>query len=105
MNTLLRKSEGVHQTGATPASIWQHLGVAFSPHMFRHFAGTLAVRLSPGNYELARQLLHHKSTDTTATFYVASESAMAARVYDRMVLDLIAPGEKKPVPRRRRGDR
>jgi integrase len=85
------------------SAIREHLGIAFNPHLFRHLAGKLALSLSPGNYELPRRLLGHKSIDTTTTFYTGTETAAAARLYDDLVLTRV--GADVPLTDRRRRSR
>jgi integrase len=77
-------------------AILTHVGVPFNPHLFRHFAGKMALALDPGNYELVRRLLGHRSIDTTTMFYTGLESAAAARLYDAKVLAM----RERPDPTR-----
>ena len=67
-------------------TIRTHLGIPFNPHLFRHLAGKIALTLDPGNYELVRRLLGHRSIDTTTMYYTGLEAAAAARLYDAKVL-------------------
>ena len=55
-------------------------------HLFRHLAGYLFLKAHPGEYEPVRQLLGHKSIQTTISFYVGLEEADAFRRYD-LILD------------------
>ena len=56
----------------------------------------MALSLDPGNYELVRRLLGHRSIDTTTMFYTGLESAAAARLYDAKVLAM----RERPDPTR-----
>lgn len=64
----------------------RHVGVALTPHQFRHLAAMLYLEHCPGDYESVRQLLGHASLATTLRAYVHSESGAAAKRYDEMVL-------------------
>jgi integrase len=77
-------------------AILTHVGVPFNPHLFRHFTGKMALTLDPGNYELVRRLLGHRSINTTTMYYTGLESAAAARLYDAKVLAM----RERPDPSR-----
>jgi integrase len=57
-------------------------------HRFRHAAAKIHLDRHPGEYELVRQLLGHKSITTTVAFYSGTESANAARHYARTILQI-----------------
>ena len=46
-------------------------GLRITVHQFRHAAGALILKHRPGEYELVRRILGHKSVETTTTFYLA----------------------------------
>lgn len=68
-------------------AVRDHTGLAVNPHLFRHLAGKLSQQFDPGNYELSRQLLGHRSTDTTVTYYTGQDTAAAVARYDANILE------------------
>ena len=67
----------------------RRLGVRITAHQFRHIAGFLYLRENPGGYEVVRQLLGHRSIQTTIEFYAGMEAIEAARHYDRTILGML----------------
>jgi site-specific recombinase XerC len=63
-----------------------HLNV----HPFRHLAGFIFLRQHPGQYEPVRQLLGHKSLQTTIDFYTGLEHTESFKRYDA-ILDRYRP--------------
>lgn len=57
------------------------LGLEFNIHLFRHTAGKIFLDLKPGNYEVVRQLLSHKSIHTTTSAYSGAETRKAGLLY------------------------
>ena len=55
------------------------IGAAFNCHIVRHFAVVRYLRRTPGAYELAANILGHKSPQTTQKFYCGLELDAAAR--------------------------
>jgi hypothetical protein len=53
---------------------------------------------NPGQYEVVRLLLGHKSVQTTIAFYAGAETASAARHYVRTIVD-IRQGKPRPESR------
>jgi integrase len=51
----------------------RYLGVAITPHQFRHLAAKRYLRAYPGHYEAVRQMLGHKSVETTRRSYAGSD--------------------------------
>src|SRR5262249_12544087 len=52
-------------------------GLRITVHQFRHAAGALILKRHPGNYELVRRLLGHRSIQTTINFYCGLENRQA----------------------------
>jgi integrase len=53
-----------------------------NPHLMRHFAANRVIDANPGDAEVARRLLGHRSIDTTRKFYVEpSNQRRAIKVY------------------------
>lgn len=65
-----------------------HTGLAWNPHLFRHFAAKLILDNRPGAYGIAQRMLGHRSSHTTTSFYSGHETAAAARHYDQIILKL-----------------
>ncbi len=70
--------------------LWKELGLEITPHQFRHAAAYIMLKADPGNYELVRRVLGHRSSATTRDFYVGLESLDATRLFGEMVTDLIS---------------
>lgn len=64
----------------------RHTGLAVSPHLMRHIAAKLYMHAVPEGLETMRQVLAHKSADTTARSYVGLQNAAAIARYDALVL-------------------
>jgi integrase len=64
----------------------REIGVAFNVHLARHFAAWNFLRLNPGQYEIVRQILGHKTIQTTMAHYVGLEVDAAAKRFDAVVL-------------------
>jgi integrase len=69
--------------------LWKELGLEITPHQFRHAAAYIMLKADPGNYELVRRVLGHRSSATTRNFYIGLESLEATRVFGEMVTGLI----------------
>ena len=72
--------------------LWKELGLEITPHQFRHAAAYIMLKADPGNYELVRRVLGHRSSTTTRNFYISLETLEATRLFGEMVTDL-ARGE------------
>ncbi len=54
-------------------------------HQFRHAAGALILKHRPGEYELVRRILGHKSVQTTINFYCDLETTQASEIFTDIV--------------------
>ena len=72
--------------------LWKELGLEATPHQFRHAAAYIMLKADPGNYELVRRVLGHRSITTTLNFYIGLETIEATRIFGEMVTEL-ARGE------------
>jgi integrase len=70
--------------------IREQCGLAVHPHLFRHIAAKLTLEAQPGAYGQARDILGHKSINTTTRYYAGMETKRALRQYDEYVLRLRA---------------
>jgi integrase len=64
------------------------LGLRIHVHLFRHLAAKIYLDRHPAAFEFVRQLLGHKSIETTMRFYAEFNRSAAARRYDEVVLGL-----------------
>jgi integrase len=60
-------------------------GLRITVHQFRHAAGALILKHRPGEYELVRRILGHKSAETTKRFYLALETTQASEIFTDIV--------------------
>jgi integrase len=72
------------------AAVKKFLGLEFNIHLFRHTAGKIFLDLKPGNYEVVRQLLSHKSIHTTTSAYSGAETRRAGLLYANLLEGLRA---------------
>ena len=66
-------------------TIKKELGLRVNTHLFRHFAAYVFLTSHPGEFETVRQLLGHRSLQTTVNFYASFESEMAGRRYNEVL--------------------
>ena len=60
-------------------------GLRITVHQFRHAAGALILKHRPGEYELVRRILGHKSVQTTIKFYLQLETTQASEIFTDIV--------------------
>ena len=65
--------------------IQKSTGLRITVHQFRHAAGALILKHRPGEYELVRRILGHKSAETTKRFYLALDSTQASEIFTDIV--------------------
>jgi integrase len=95
----------VGSTHKSPAAFSQQIrgviadwvGIDMTPHQFRHLAGMLMQKNSPGSLEALAQLLGHKRIETVLRFYAELNTLAAGRRFDEIVEAEIA---KARSPRR-----
>jgi integrase len=75
------------------------VGIDMTPHQFRHLAGLLMQKNSPGSFARLAQLLGHKKIDTALRYYAELDTLSAGREFDAIVEDELA---KAHLPRRGR---
>jgi integrase len=66
----------------------RYVGVAVSPHQFRHLAADFYLRARPGECEVVRRFLGHRSINTTTGSYAGDEVDAAIRLHDQNILRL-----------------
>jgi integrase len=70
----------------------RELGLTMNPHLFRSFAALLFLSVHPGQYEVVRQLLGHKSIVTTMKHYAGFETNGVAALYHGVIDHLLKGG-------------
>ena len=86
--------------GQICSAIRTFTGLEFNPHLFRHAAGKIFLDANPGNYEVVRQLLRHKSISTTTSAYSGAETRKAGLMHASLIDDLRST--HRPLAKRRR---
>jgi integrase len=81
--------------------LWKVLGLEITPHQFRHAAAYIMLKADPGNYELVRRVLGHRSITTTRNFYIGLETLEATRLFGEMVTDLAQGEAPAKLPRKK----
>jgi integrase len=76
--------EGGHKTqnllGTQISKVIQrYTGMAFNPHLFRHAGGKMFLDINPGQYEVLRRVLGHRSLATTTSTYTGVETRSAGQ--------------------------
>jgi len=61
------------------------VGIDMTPHQFRHLAGLLMQKKSPGSFAALAQLLGHKRIDTVLRYYAELDTLSAGREFDAIV--------------------
>lgn len=60
--------------GQIKQTIHNHLGLKFNMHLFRHAGAKIYLDVRPGNYEVMRRVLGHRSIETTSSIYAGAET-------------------------------
>ena len=66
-------------------TIARRTGIQMNPQLFRHFCAIIYLEANPGNYEVVRRVLGHKSIKTTMNFYVGLETQAAFQHFDASI--------------------
>jgi hypothetical protein len=69
--------------------IYKATGVKMTVHQFRHAAGAIILKKRPGEFELVRQILGHRSIATTMRCYVGLETIQASEIFTDMIVEEI----------------
>lgn len=70
-------------------------GLRVTAHQFRHAAAAIILQKHPGNYELVRLILGHRSVQTTIRCYIGLKEVQASQIFgelirERLTIDLEA---------------
>ena len=74
-------------SGQITERIYKATGLRMTVHQFRHAAGALILLRRPGEYELVRQLLGHRSVQTTINCYIGLENIRASEIFGQIVME------------------
>ena len=78
-------------------AVHRYLGLRMHAHLFRHVSAKLFLDQRPGEYEVVRQVLRHRSIETTTNFYAGAELRTASAHFASVI-----EARRNPVTRRRR---
>lgn len=107
-NTALVPGEGGGHKGTctvrkqVKAATMRHVGIAITPHQFRHIGAKLLLDAQPGAYEVVRRVLGHKSLSVTLEHYAGGESKAAVAFYGSKILEYAEPENALPKRRSKR---
>lgn len=65
--------------------VHHYTGLEVNPHLFRHIAAQAFLTERPGEYEVVRRILAHKSMATTTSHYTGLETRQAGLHYARTI--------------------
>ena len=67
--------------------IKRYVGIEFNMHLFRHAGGKIFLDAKPGQYEVVRRVLGHKSLATTTSIYTGAETRSAGQLFAQVIND------------------
>ena len=70
------KSSGILATQIS-RTVLKYTGLKMNVHLFRHAGGKIFLDACPGQYEVMRRVLSHRSIATTTSFYAGAETRAA----------------------------
>ena len=65
----------------------RYLGIAFNVHLARHAMGKLFLDARPGQYEVMRRVLSHRSIATTTSIYAGAETKSAGSHFASVIAE------------------
>ena len=68
-------------------TVERYLGIPFNTHLFRHAAGKIFLDARPGQYEVMRRVLSHKSIETTTAIYAGAETKSAGAHFASVIAE------------------
>jgi hypothetical protein len=69
-------------------------GLRITIHQYRHAGAAVILKHRPGEFELVRMLLGHKSIETTKCFYIDLETVMANEIFTDLIRQRIEADEE-----------
>jgi integrase len=97
-------AKGARSVARLIAFYAKRAGIVLSSHQFRHLSAKVLLDAQPGAFETVRQLLAHKSDQTTVRAYAGIDSRRAARHHQQLIDKAIAPPDlsrRRPARQRR----
>ena len=76
-------------SGQITKRIQKQLGLRITVHQFRHAAAAIILKHRPGEYEMVRLLLGHKSVTTTINSYIGFETTHAGQVFGELITNMV----------------
>jgi len=77
-------------------AIFRFSGLKVNPHLFRHAGAKIFLDHRPGQYEVVRQVLRHRSIETTTSFYAGAETRSAGMHYASVISKLREDASQNP---------
>ena len=78
------------------ATVFRFTGLSVNSHLFRHAGAKMFLDQRPGQYEVVRQVLRHRSIQTTTSFYAGAETRSAGQHYAAVIDTLRARPSPAP---------
>jgi integrase len=69
------------------AAVFKYAGLEFNVHLFRHAGGKIFLDARPGQYEVMRRVLGHRSIATTTSLYAGAETRSAGSHFASVIAE------------------
>jgi integrase len=69
------------------AAMFKYAGLKFNVHLFRHAGGKIFLDARPGQYEVMRRVLGHRSITTTTSLYAGAETRSAGSHFASVIAE------------------
>jgi hypothetical protein len=67
--------------------VFKYTGLKVNVHLFRHAGGKIFLDARPGQYEIMRRVLSHRSITTTTSFYAGAETRAAGQHFASVIAE------------------
>jgi site-specific recombinase XerD len=84
-------------SGQITQRIQKATGLRITVHQFRHAAGAIILQNRPGDYQLVRLILGHRSIETTLKSYVGLESIQASEIFGQIIRDKLQSSHEQRI--------
>lgn len=68
-------------------TVFRYTGMRFNTHLFRHAGGKIFLDARPGQYEVMRRVLGHRSITTTTSIYAGAETRSAGSHFAAVIAE------------------
>jgi integrase len=68
-------------------AVFRYTGMPFNAHLFRHAGGKIFLDARPGQYEVMRRVLGHRSIATTTSIYAGAETRSAGAHFAAVIAE------------------